>query len=381
MITETLYPENTGGVPRTAYFLADELGKSGCEVIVITRTLKGNAPDFAIQHREHVAVVEYRNPTPLWFARTDAMIEAAVDRFPELRGDFDIVYAHFPYSVRAIGRRFPRALYVLNVHSPLFEEGVANRGIKVAPALLPLQYYYELPAVKRCAVIVVYSEYMRGLLARKYGAAAADKATIHHNGIVVVRPKRDEVGRVRDRYGLAGKKVFVCTRRHVRRTGVRELVEALSGLPASDARFVFTGSGYLFDEVKALAAGRRDIVLTGPVDDTTVHSLYEIADASIVPTRELEGFGLSTVESLFHGTPVLVSDRGANPEVVRNLGGGAVVPFGVESFKEALARLLDGSMQFPPIDEDRLSEFNFATQAGEVLGLLEKRTVEAENRA
>ena len=377
MITETLYPENTGGVPRTASFLADELGQRGCEVVVITRTLKPAAPDFAAVSREHVTVVEYRNDSPFWFVRTAAMVERAIERFPELLGRFDMIYAHFPYSVRAIRRRFPEAVFVLNIHSPLLEEGVANRGIRVAPVLLPLQYYYELAAVRACAHIVVYSEYLRDLLGRKYGKLAGDKITIHHNGIVVVHPAPDELERVRDSYGLRDRRVFVCSRRHVRRTGVLELVEALVGGPPSDARFVFTGSGYLFETLKKKARGRPDILFTGRLEDREVHALYEIAEASIVPTRDLECFGLSTVESLFHGTPVVVSDRGANPEVVAKLGGGIVVPFGVEPFKRALRELLEGSFTFPPIDEARLAEFTFETQASEVMGLIEPALREA----
>ena len=38
-----------------------------------------------------------------------------------------------------------------------------------------------------------------------------------------------------------------------------------------------------------------------------------------MPTAELEGFGLTTAESLACGTPVLVTPVGANPELVRGM--------------------------------------------------------------
>jgi glycosyltransferase involved in cell wall biosynthesis len=38
-----------------------------------------------------------------------------------------------------------------------------------------------------------------------------------------------------------------------------------------------------------------------------------------MPTRELEGFGLSTIEALACGTPVIATPVGANPEVLRPL--------------------------------------------------------------
>lgn len=39
----------------------------------------------------------------------------------------------------------------------------------------------------------------------------------------------------------------------------------------------------------------------------------------IMPTQELEGFGLTTAEALACGTPVIGTPAGANPEVLRRL--------------------------------------------------------------
>jgi glycosyltransferase involved in cell wall biosynthesis len=46
---------------------------------------------------------------------------------------------------------------------------------------------------------------------------------------------------------------------------------------------------------------------------------YAAADCSVMPSVDLEGFGLSTVESLACGTPVIGTRRGATPEILEPL--------------------------------------------------------------
>src|SRR5207249_11624167 len=57
----------------------------------------------------------------------------------------------------------------------------------------------------------------------------------------------------------------------------------------------------------------------GFIPDETLPSYYHAADVFVLPTRELEGFGLVTVEALACGTPVLGTPVGATPEVLSGL--------------------------------------------------------------
>jgi glycosyltransferase involved in cell wall biosynthesis len=42
---------------------------------------------------------------------------------------------------------------------------------------------------------------------------------------------------------------------------------------------------------------------------------YQAADAFVMPTEELEGFGIVTIEAFASGLPVIATPAGANPEV------------------------------------------------------------------
>ena len=61
------------------------------------------------------------------------------------------------------------------------------------------------------------------------------------------------------------------------------------------------------------------------------------ADAFCLPSL-YEGFGLTALEAMACGAPVIVSDRGALPEVVD--GGGIVVEPSPEAIANALERVL-----------------------------------------
>jgi glycosyltransferase involved in cell wall biosynthesis len=71
---------------------------------------------------------------------------------------------------------------------------------------------------------------------------------------------------------------------------------------------------------EAARLGIADDVLELPdADDTVLAGCYANANAVVVPSL-YEGFGLPALEALAHGRRVLVSDRGALPEVVGDAG-------------------------------------------------------------
>jgi glycosyltransferase involved in cell wall biosynthesis len=89
-------------------------------------------------------------------------------------------------------------------------------------------------------------------------------------------------------------------------------------------------------QAEALAGRVRAI---GYVTDEERQRLYRDASMLVLPSLE-EGFGMTAVEAMHSGTPVVVSNRGALPEVVGEAGI-LVDAADVEGFAGAIASLLD----------------------------------------
>lgn len=72
---------------------------------------------------------------------------------------------------------------------------------------------------------------------------------------------------------------------------------------------------YLIDELNLGGS----ITLTGLIDDVRLPLYYQASDLFILPTKELEGFGIVTLEALASGVPVLGTPVGGTVEILSRL--------------------------------------------------------------
>jgi len=111
-------------------------------------------------------------------------------------------------------------------------------------------------------------------------------------------------------------------RPHVAVAAAREL--ALRGVRA---KFVFAGDGPMRQKLQNMVDG-LDVDFIGRVADRNeLAALMSSADISIAPSP-FETFGLSILESLACGTPVIVANKGAGVELITGGCGLAVEPTG-----------------------------------------------------
>ena len=112
--------------------------------------------------------------------------------------------------------------------------------------------------------------------------------------------------------------------------GFQLALEALPGLieRVGNVRFIVAGSGTAEPELREQA---HDLGLDehgtflGWIGDDVLHSLYRIADLTVVPSI-YEPFGLVALEAMASGCPCLVADTGGLREVVPNERRGPALP-------------------------------------------------------
>ena len=118
--------------------------------------------------------------------------------------------------------------------------------------------------------------------------------------------------------------LLFCARRLTPRTGVQELVQAMPAIRSAfpGVRLAIAGAGRAEATLRSESAalGVEDCVrFLGRISEDALPRWYRAADLVILPTQELEGFGLATAESLACGTPVLGTPVGATPEILAPL--------------------------------------------------------------
>lgn len=100
--------------------------------------------------------------------------------------------------------------------------------------------------------------------------------------------------------------------------GVDLLVEAIGSLP--DARLLVAGEGPQRKSLERLAGGRASgrVRFLGHVSGERKRRLLAQAEVLVVPSRCYETFGLSVVEALASGVPVVVAGHGGLASVVEH---------------------------------------------------------------
>lgn len=150
--------------------------------------------------------------------------------------------------------------------------------------------------------------------------------------------------------------LFLAVRRLDPRMGLMALIDGFARMAAAHprARLWIAGKGSqhaaLEQRIASMGLQQR-IRLLGFVPEEELPILYGIADCTLMPSLDLEGFGLATAESLACGTPVVASRAGANPELVQPLGDGLLFePGSPESIASALERIVSGQLHLPGRD-------------------------------
>jgi len=350
------YPDQMGGAERTIDGMARAQVKLGHDVTLLTGARPG-AP--ASEVREGVRVLRY----PIVPARGIGLfraIRAGIrQRLRELAGEsFDMLHSHqLPSSFAALTAEFP-ARRVLSFHAAYRLESEAER-LNGTPAASVADLFraghakslfidhLDRQCLLKAERIVVHSRFVRDQVGRLDGAALA-RVRVVPPGIDLDRLHPDSTARLAARAALGvppGRPLLVTSRRLVRRVGVDLLLEALAILRGRGIVFsaIISGDGTerrFLEGLRSRLGLEDDVRFTGRISDDALLALYRAADVFALPTRSLEGFGLSTLEALACGTPVVATNVGATPELIGALGGGLLTPPEAEAFADGLARVL-----------------------------------------
>lgn len=336
VVTDVFWPQRTGGISKSLLTEVEGFVDAGHEVVVVNRKTESDLPSY--EERPGYDLFRYDSPPkdriyyqlyPLYsMYRLGSVVEDLHRRY-----DFDVGYVHNPFQAAGLSRANADIPYANVFHAPTPQEieldlargkyGWKAPFAKLANGLIERTEGRQL---EQADSIMVRSEFMHTELLDRY--TEIDPSTIKRIPLCVDTDRFAFVKQPRSQRNGSelptDRPVILTVRRLVARMGIENLIESISSVKEEhpDVLLTIGGKGYLRPELESVvrSAGLEDNVeFLGfiPEDDLPQH--YGAADLFVMPTENLEGFGLSTIESLSCGTPVVGTSVGANPEVIGGL--------------------------------------------------------------
>src|SRR5205807_9825466 len=364
MVADVSPSRPLGGGERMLWEQARRLAARGHDVRIVSRADPDATAPLSVE-RERVRIHQFLpdQGSITRFLRSSIYGARRAVSEAVAHGPADVLHVHQPlagYGALAsrAGARLP-SLY--SFYSPAPLEYRSRRGMTtrhragfVGATSTAMLWAIERACLRRAGLVHVLSDFSADQLWKLYavprerivrirGAAATDR----------FKPAPDR-GAIRGELGLSADRPIVLTVRNLEaRMGLDNLLGAMAVLKARcpSALLLIGGAGSLRGALEAQSQTlglEAHVKFLGFVPDAELPRYYQAADVFVLPTRELEGFGLVTVEALACGTPVLGTPVGATPEILVPLSPALVFRgLAPETMAEDLRRFLEAERGDP----------------------------------
>jgi len=210
----------------------------------------------------------------------------------------------------------------------------ANYALRVADSIIAISESVKSDIVENCGI-------------------GAGKITVTHLGYdeKLYKPYTDKElqDNIKLKYGIKSRFIINTSSLLWHRKNVTRLIAAFKlfqSRSASDYQLLITGKrGESYEEIVGLISSldlKKDVILTDyvPIDDMPL--LLNAADFMVFPSLH-EGFGLSVLEAMACGCPVITSNVSSLPEVVGDAGI-LIDPYKIEEIASAMEHVaVDGA--------------------------------------
>ncbi len=330
-------PHNSGGLGTACYGLTKALSKRGVEVtFVLPKRLRGLDHDFLKIVFANVRNIKLREVRTLLhpyinselydeYLRTAPEDQVyGLNLFDEVRRyglqarlialeePHDVIHAHDWLSFRAgiEAKRISGKPLIVHVHATEFDRTAGH----------PNQYIYdeERRGMHAADCIISVSQHTKNVIVQHYGIPP-DRVTVVHNGIDHAEQTKDLPPALRS-VRAEGKRIVLFVGRITIQKGPDYFVKVAKRVLEFDPNvlFVVSGSGDMEHQMIRMAVdmGIGDkVVFAGFVRGDELTRLYRAADLYVMPSVS-EPFGITALEALANGTPILVSKQSGVAEVL-----------------------------------------------------------------
>lgn len=201
------------------------------------------------------------------------------------------------------------------------------------------KYYYYLhnqaggaygckKIIRRCKKIICVSDYIRRSLPEYMRGLSPSQYAVLPNCVNSERfyPGQDlmQIQKLKRKYGiLPDEKIILFTGRLNPDKGIRELLLAFQKLKADHVKLLIVGSFFFGKGTKSsfqkeiesmVGVMQKQVVFTGFVPYSQMPIIYGMADLAALPSMWEEPAGMTVIEALSSGLPVITTDSGGISE-------------------------------------------------------------------
>ncbi|HEB13885.1 MAG TPA: glycosyltransferase family 1 protein [candidate division WWE3 bacterium] len=281
---------------------------------------------------------------------------------------------------------FYRGKKVVTIHDIIkHKHGGRAATTRAYPIYLLKQLVYRFVisnAAKTASAIITPSKFVKDKVAKTFGVSPKKIYVTYEAGTLTAKERTSvekKVERVLGKYNIS-KPYLLYVGNVYHYKNVSRLLDAIKILneeKGKNVQLVLVGARDVFRqrlEREIVEKGvLKYVVLTGYVTDADLVDLYKEAEAYVQPSLS-EGFGLTSVEAMSLGTPVVEADASCLPEVA---GDAALYfdPYSPRDIVEKLAKVLGNKKLRESLSKKglkRAKDFSWERMARETIKVYEK---------
>ena len=220
-----------------------------------------------------------------------------------------------------------------------YEDSLSSSKIRKA-----FENYLFKKLIKKSKGIIAISNYVKNSIINYFNIKKYEtKIKVVYNGIILNNDTRPKL-----KYNQPIK--FLYVGRIIKEKGIDNIIKCLENLNV-DYVFYVVGKGPALEEYKTKYESSK-IIFVGESND--VAKYYQDCDIFIHLPNWNEGFGITLIEAMNYGLPIISNYKGAIPEIVKNNVNGILLN-DYNQFNTAVNNLLDNynSYSTKSIEESR----------------------------
>lgn len=334
MVTPTFFPM-TGGTEVAIYEIATRLIKQGHEIVLITRRRGSMKRMENIEGIDVHRVFFISNPADVLLLQFSLFNE-----LKHIARAGDIIHQFHPY-IMGLTTVLTKKMF----KKPLVLSLMGSDSFNPIRPVRKISYPYLAWVMNSSDVITSPSQDLANH-AREQGCKKRIEIVPH--GVNIDKFNLDNNGtEIRNKLGIGDNEIMVLSiQRLVEKKGVKYLISAIPNIIKENpnVKFAIGGKGPEREKLENLAKKlniTKNVIFTGFISNEELPKFYSASNIFAFPTL-YEQFGITYVEAMASGVPILTTKQGAAPEIIEDGKTGLIVPpRDSEALADAILRLAD----------------------------------------